>query len=70
MDINRTHYLISLPNGKEICHHSNGIKLHKVHESDGSAVDDISIHQGDQAAIQGVTGQTKITIMCLMASAY
>ena len=26
--------------GKEICHHSNGIKLHKVQESAGSAVGD------------------------------
>ena len=33
--------------GKEICHH---------------AVGDISIHKGDQAAIQGVTGQTKLIV--------
>ena len=38
----------------------NGIKLYKVQESAGTAVGDISIHQGDQAAIQGVTGQTKL----------
>ena len=37
-----------------------GSKLHKVQESAVSAVADISIHQGDQAAIHGVTGQTKI----------
>ena len=48
------------PFGKEICYHSNGIKLHKVQESAGSAVGDISIHQGDLAAIQGVTGQIKL----------
>ena len=42
------------PFGKEICHHPNGTKLHNVHESAGSAVGDISIHQGNQAAIQGV----------------
>ena len=29
-------------------------------ESAGSAVGDISIYQGDEAAIQGVTGQTKM----------
>ena len=46
------------PFGKHICHHSNGIKLHNMQKSAGSAVGDISIHQGDQAAIQGVTGQT------------
>ena len=54
---------IGLPNptfGKEICQHSNVIKLHKVQESAGSALGDISIHLGDQAAIQGVTGQTKM----------
>ena len=49
-----------LPFGKEMCHHSNEIKLHKVQESAGSAVGNINIHQGDQAAIQGVKGQTKI----------
>ena len=32
----------------------------KVQESTGSTVDDISIHQGDQAAIQGVAEQTKV----------
>ena len=31
-----------------------------VQESAGSAVGDISTHQGDQAAIQRVTGQTQI----------
>ena len=58
------------PFGKEItfCHHSNEIKLHKVQESAGSAVGDINIHQGEQAAIQGVTGQTKLII--LTANAY
>ena len=40
--------------------HSNGIKLQKGQESAGSVVGDISIHQGDKAAIQRVTGQTKI----------
>ena len=30
-----------------------------MQESAGFAVGDISIHQGDQVAIQGVTGQTK-----------
>ena len=39
-----------------------GIKLQKVQESAGSAVGDISIHKGDQAAIQGVTGQTKLIV--------
>ena len=38
------------------------IKLQKVQESAGSAVGDISIHKGDQAAIQGVTGQTKLIV--------
>ena len=28
------------PFGKAICHHSNGIKLHKVQDSSGSAVGD------------------------------
>ena len=46
------------PFGKEFFHHSNGNKLHKEQESAGSSVGDISIHQGDHAAIQGVTGQT------------
>ena len=40
-------------------YHSNGIKLHKVQESAGSAVGN-KYPQGDQAAIQGVTGLTKI----------
>ena len=49
------------PFGKEICHHSKWDQIiTQVEESAGSAVGDISIHQGDQAAIQGVTGQTKI----------
>ena len=56
------------PFGKEICHHSNYIKLHKVHESAGSAVGDINIYQGDQAAIQGVTGQTKLIIYNVLDS--
>ena len=51
--------------GKEICHHSNEIKLQNVQESAGSAVGDINIHQGDQAAIQGVTRQTKMyNLLC------
>ena len=41
-------------------HHSNGFKLHKVHEFAGFAVDYIYIHQSDQDAIQGVIGQTNI----------
>ena len=42
------------------------MKLHKVQESAGSAVGDINIHQGDQAATQGVTGQTKIhNLLCV-----
>ena len=41
--------------GKEICHHSNGIKLQKMLESAGSAV-------SDPVVFQGVTGQTKIII--------
>ena len=57
--------------GKHICYESNGIKLHNMQKSAGSAVGDISIHQGDQAAIQEVTGQTVLlSIMCLMGSAY
>ena len=52
--------MLHVPFGKEICHHSNGIKLHKVQESAGCAVGDISIHQGDQDAIQGLAGETKI----------
>ena len=40
------------PFGKHICHHSNGIKLHHVQKSAGSAVGDISIHQGDQADVE------------------
>ena len=44
--------------GKEICHHSEWDQITQVQESAGSAVGDINIHQGDQAAIQGVIGQT------------
>ena len=45
------------------------MKLHKVYKSSGSAVGDIigdiNIHQGYQAAIQGVTGQTKFNnLLC------
>ena len=41
---------------------------HKVHKSSGSAVGDINIHQGDQAAIQGVTGQTQINnLLCAIS---
>ena len=46
--------------GKEICHHSKWDQIAQVQESAGSAVDDISIKQGDQAAIQGVAEQTKM----------
>ena len=52
------------PFGREICLHSNGIKLHNVQKSAASDVGDISIHQGDQAAILGVAGQTKINPLC------
>ena len=48
------------PFGKEICHHSKWDQITQVQESAGSALGDISIQQGDQAVIQGVTGQTKI----------
>ena len=48
------------PFGKEICHHSKWDKITQVQESAGSAVGDVSIQQGDQAAIQRLTGQTKI----------
>ena len=48
------------PFGKEICHHSKWDQITQVQESAGSAVGDISIQQGDQAVIQGVTGQTKL----------
>ena len=48
------------PFGKEICHHSKWDQITQVQESAGSAVGDISIQQGDQAAIQWVTGQIKI----------
>ena len=49
---------------KEICRHSksNGIKLHKVQESAGSAVGD-KYPSGRTVAIQGVTGQTKVNHM-------
>ena len=46
--------------GKEIIHHSKWDQITQVQESADSAVGDISIHQGDQAAIKGVTEQTKI----------
>ena len=48
------------PFGKENCHHPTWDQITQVHESAGSAVGDLSIHQGDQAAIQGVAGQTKL----------
>ena len=51
---------VNPPSGKEICHHSKWDQITQVQESACSAVGDISIHQGDQAAIQWVTGQTKI----------
>ena len=37
------------PFGKYICHHSKWRQITQVQESAGSAVGDISIHQGDQA---------------------
>ena len=48
------------PFGKEICHRSKWDQITQVQESVGSAIGDISIHQGDRAAIQGVTVQTKL----------
>ena len=48
----------NLPFGKEICHHSKWDQTTQVQESAGSAVGNINIQQGDQAAIEGVTGQT------------
>ena len=45
------------PFGKEICHHSKWDQITQVQESAGSAVRDISIHQGDKAAIQGGHGK-------------
>ena len=48
------------PFGKEICHNSKWDQITQVQESAGSAVGDISIQQGDQVAIEGVTEQTKI----------
>ena len=50
------------PFGKEICHHSKWDQATQVQESAGSAVGDISIHQGDQAAIQGGQGKHKLII--------
>ena len=45
---------------KEICHNSKCDQFTQVQEFAGSAAGDVSIHQGEQAAIHGVTGQTKI----------
>ena len=50
------------PFGKEICHHSKCDQITQVQESAGSAVDDISIHQGDQDAIQRGQGKHKLII--------
>ena len=50
------------PFGKEICHPSKWDQITQVQESAGSAVSDISIQQGDQAAIPGVTGKQKLII--------
>ena len=46
------------PFGKEICHHSNRIKLHKVQESAGSAVGD-----GSQTRLQSKRLQGKQKLM-------
>ena len=51
---------VGLPNPTIWLRNLSSLKLHKVQESAGSAVGDISIRQGDQAAIQGVTEQTKM----------
>ena len=48
------------PFGKEICHHMKWDQITQMQESAGSDVGDISMQQGYQAAIQGVTGQTEI----------
>ena len=50
------------PFGKEICHHTKWDQISQVQESAGSAVGDVSIHQGDQAAIQGGQGKQKCII--------
>ena len=50
------------PFGKEICYHSKWDQITQMQESAGSAVVDISIQQGDQAAIQGMTGKQKLII--------
>ena len=47
---------------KDICHHSKCDQITQVQESAGSAVGDISIHQGDQAAIQGGQGTQNLII--------
>ena len=57
------------PFGQKLFHHSKWDHITQVQISAGSAVADISIQQGGQAAIQGVTGQKK-SIMCLMTNAY
>ena len=46
--------------GGILCAQHNWDQITQVYVSAGSAVGDISIQQGDQVAIQGVTGQTKI----------
>ena len=50
------------PFGKEICHHSKWDQITQVQESAGSAIGDISTHQGNQAAIKGGQGKTKLII--------
>ena len=50
------------PLGNEICYHSKWDQNTHMQESAGSAVGDISIHQSDQAAIQGGQGKQKFII--------
>ena len=50
------------PCGKEICHHSKWDQFTQVQESAGSAVGDISVHQGDQAEIQEGQGKQELII--------
>ena len=49
------------PFGKENCHNSKWDQITQVQESAGSAVGDIGKLGIQQAAIQGVTEQTKIS---------
>ena len=48
--------------GKEIYHHLKWDQVTQVQESAVSAIGDISINQGDQAAIQGGQGKHKLII--------